>query len=345
MAVPPHWLGEPPAEQAPLTGWALSRLASAVAEDVRLDAVVDVTSTARAVEADLGGPFGARAAGSPATGRPGEAQTFRLTDVSTRGLREEDASEPWAVLFDPARLIRGIGTVTDARRDGDAVELALSPHPLFADPADAWLPPGARSLVVRLDPATGLLRSAVLHDDEGPLATARVREVHIDDVRSEESAGQVLARMARTLVEPARLTAEVAVETDPHEDLSFTLEPTALPSARSWTVTVGRETVRMSGDYAPDRTGPLAARLAELLAPARIVSHLTHAMPGPGTSVRSGVRPLRTFPFSAWAPDDSLTCTFAVDPDTGVLLRAEATASGHSVFRHTVTGVHTQAGR
>ncbi len=51
MAVPPHWLGEPPAEQAPLTGWALSRLASAVAEDVRQDAVVDVTST---VDPDTG---------------------------------------------------------------------------------------------------------------------------------------------------------------------------------------------------------------------------------------------------------------------------------------------------
>ncbi|CAL9437671.1 hypothetical protein [Streptomyces sp. enrichment culture] len=336
-----HWLGDPPAQRDPLTGWALSRLASAVAEDVRLDAVVDVTSTARPVEADLGGPFGARVAGSPATGRSGEARTYRLTDISTRSLREEDEGEPWAVLFDPARLIRGIGTVTGARRDGDGIELVLTPHPLFADPADDWLPPGARSLVVRLDPATGLLRSAVLHDDQGLLLTARVREVHIDEVRSEEGAGQVLARMARTLVEPARLTAEVTVETDPHEDLSFTSEP----SARSWTVTVGRETVRMSGDYAPDRTGPLAARLAELLAPARIVSHLTHAMPGLGTSVRSRVRPLRTFPFSAWAPDDGLTCTFAVDPDTGVLLQAEATASGHSVFHHTVTGVRAQAGR
>src|SRR5690606_42069983 len=115
--------------------------------------------------------------------------------------------------------------------------------------------------------------------------------------------------------------------------------------ARSWPVMVAGGTVRMSGDYAADRTGTRAARLAELLAPARIVSHQTHAMPGPGTPVRSGVRPLRTFPFSAWAPDDSLTCTFAVDPDTGVLLRAEATASGHSVFRHTVTGAHTPAGR
>src|SRR5690606_40371098 len=117
------------------------------------------------------------------------------------------------------------------------------------------------------------------------------------------SAGQVLARMARTLVEPARLTAEVAIETDPHRDLSVAPEP----SARSWTVTVGRETVRMSGDYAPGRTGPLAARLAELLAPARVASHLTHAMPGPGTSARRGVRPLRTFPVSAWAPAASLS--------------------------------------
>jgi hypothetical protein len=343
-----HWLGDPPAEHDPLTAWALSRLAATVAEDARVDAVVEIACEEREFEPELGGRFGAGTTGGPASRRPGGTRTFRLDGVSPALLREEDSDEPWAVLFDPARLIRGIGAVTRAERGEGYVELSLVPHPLFADPADAWLPPGARGLVVRLDPGTGFLSSATLHDDRGSLATARVPELNVHDARSSAEAGWVVARMARTLVEPVRLTADIAVEVDPHEDLAFT----GGPSARSWTVSAGGRELTVTGDYAPDATSPSAARLAELLAPARIVSHLAHVTAVSATSVRAGVRPLRTFPFSAWASDDSLTCGFTVDPETGVLVRAEATAEvtgdeeangrGRVVFRHVVTALGAQ---
>ncbi|MFI0135089.1 hypothetical protein [Streptomyces luteogriseus] len=78
--------------------------------------------------------------------------------------------------------------------------------------------------------------------------------------------------MTRNVVEPAHLTADVAIEADPFEDMAYTGEP----SARSWTVSVGGRESTVTGDYAPDATSPPAARLAELLAPARIVSHLAH---------------------------------------------------------------------
>ncbi|MFJ3443248.1 hypothetical protein ACIPM2_19005 [Streptomyces sp. NPDC086081] len=98
--------------------------------------------------------------------------------------------------------------MTRAQRGEGYVELALVPHPLFADPADVWLPPGARGLVVRLDPGTGFLSAATVHDDRGPLATVRVHELNVHDVRSSDEAGWVVTRMARTLVEPVRLTAD-----------------------------------------------------------------------------------------------------------------------------------------
>lgn len=227
--------------------------------------------------------------------------------------------------------------MTRAERGEGYVALSLVPHPSFAHPADAWLPPGARGLVVRLDPGTGFLRSAALHDDRGPLVSARLVDLHVRDVRSSAAAGRVVARMARTLVEPVRLRAAVAVEADPHEDLAFTGEP----SARSWTVSSGGRELTVTGDYAPDATSPSAARLAELLTPARIVSHLAHITAVSATSVRAGVRPLRTFPCSAWAPDESLACAFTVDPETGVLMRAEATAEGDGrvILRHVVTAL------
>ncbi|MCF0076058.1 hypothetical protein [Streptomyces lomondensis] len=221
------------------------------------------------------------------------------------------------------------------------VELFLAPHALLADPADAWLPPGARGLVVRLDPVTGFLRSATLHDDRGPLATARVGELGVHDVRSSAEAGRVVARMARTLVDPVRLSADVVVEADPHEDLSFTAEP----SARSRTASLGGHRLTVTGDCALDGTSPLAARPAELLAPARIVSHPAQVAAVSATSVRAGVRPLRTFPFSAWALDKSLTCGFTIAPEAGVLVRAEAAADGHVVFRHVVTALGAPADR
>ncbi|MEU8567652.1 hypothetical protein AB0C51_04665 [Streptomyces pathocidini] len=330
-----HWLGGPPAARERLAVWALSRIGAAAAEDARVDAVVDIDYVARDVEAYLGGRFGAGTVGEPAHRRLGGRRCFHLNGISPLQLRREDSDEPWAVLLDPARLIRGISTVTAAHRRGARVELTLTPHALFADPTDVWLPPGAQSLTVQLDPATGLLHSAALHDQHGLLATAQVSEVTVLDASSETKAGRVLARMARTLLEPARLTAEVHIETDSHDDLSIT----SLPSARSWTIVSNQETLTMTGDYEPDQTSPAAARLAELLTPARIVSHLAHATVTSPTSVQATVRPLRAFPPSAWAPDEALTCHFTVDPTTGVLLRAEATAAQRTVFRHLVTAL------
>ncbi|WP_112466605.1 hypothetical protein [Streptomyces triticisoli] len=330
-----HWLGDPPADRERLAPWALSRIAAAAAEDARVDAMVDIEYAARDIEADLGGRFGAGVVGGPSNRRPGGRRSFHLDGISPLRLREEDSDEPWAALLDPARLIRGIGTVSEAHRSGEWVELTLIPHALFAAPTDPWLPPGAHSLTVRLDPATGFLRSAALHDRQGPLATAQVRGLDVLDARFSAEAGTTLARMARTLLEPARLTAEVRIEADPHDDHSFT----PVPSARSWTISSGREILTMTGDYEPDRTSPAAARLAELLTPARIVSHLAHVTATSPTSVEAAVRPLRTFPFSAWAPDESLTCRFTVDPTTGVLVRAEATTEHRTVFRHIVTAL------
>ncbi|MGW3986709.1 hypothetical protein [Streptomyces sp. NPDC004830] len=347
MTATTHWLGDPPAEHHPLTAWALSRIAATVAEDARVDAVVEISYEERETAPELAGPFGCGTTGGPAPRWPGGTRAFRLEGVSSALLREEDSCEPWAALFDPARLIRGIGAVTRAERGEGGVELSLVPHPLFADPTDAWLPPGARGLVVRLDPVTGFLSSATLHDDRGPLATARVEEPGVRGVRSSAAAGRVVARMARTLVEPVRLTADVAVEADPYEDLTFAGEP----SARSWTVSASGRELTVTGDYAPDATSPSAARLAELLAPARIVSHLAHVTAVSATSVRAGVRPLRAFPLSAWASDESLTCDLTIDPETGVLVRAEATAGatggeeadGRVVLRHVVTALGASA--
>jgi hypothetical protein len=141
--------------------------------------------------------------------------------------------------------------------------------------------------------------------------------------------------MAATLLEPARLTAEVRIEADPHDDLSFT----PAPSSRSWTVSSDRGSLAVAGDYEPDRTSPVAARLAELLTPARIVSHLAHVTATSPTSIEATVRPLRSFPLSAWAPDSTLTCHFTVDPTTGVLVRAGATSDRRTVFHHTVTAL------
>ncbi|GAA2268265.1 hypothetical protein GCM10010145_48540 [Streptomyces ruber] len=334
MAATP-WLGGRPADNERLAAWALSRIAATGAEDACVDAVIDIVYAARDTEADLGGRFGSGVVGEPATRRPERRQSFHLDGISPLRLREEDSDEPWAVLLDPARLLRGIGTVTQASRSQEGIDLTVTAHPDFADPTDPWLPPGAHSLTVQLDPDTGFLRSAALHDEQGTLATAQVSDLNVRDAPPSTQAGEILARMARTLLEPTRLTAEVHIETDPHEDLSIT----SVPASRSWTILVDENTLTMTGDYAPDRTSPAAARLAELLTPARIVSHLANVTPTSPHSLQATVRPLRTFPFSAWAPDDALTCHFTVDPETGVLVRAAATARGRTVFRHTVTAL------
>ncbi len=331
-----HWLGDPPTDDEHLAAWALSRIAAVAAEDVHADAVVDIVHAAREVQADLGGRFGGREAGEPASGQAEERRRFQLHGISPRRLREEDSDEPWATLFDPTRLLRGIATVEDVRRSRTWIELDLTPHAAFAAPADTWLPPEACGLTVRMDIATGFLLSATVADEQGPLATARVSELTVLDTPPPPTdAGRVLARMARTLVEPVRLTADVRIEADTHTDL--TTAPT--PSARSWTLSCGTETLAMTGDYEPDRTSPAAARLAELLTPARIVSHLAHAEATSPASITATVRPLRSFPLSAWAPDENLTCHFTVDPTTGVLLHAEATDGDHTLFRHIVTSL------
>ncbi|MEV7027458.1 hypothetical protein [Kitasatospora sp. NPDC093558] len=322
-------LGDPPADPAGLAAWALSRIAAGAAGDASVDAVIELDCAARDIAPNLGGRFGTGVADGPTASWPAAKETFHLDGISPRRLREDDGDEPWAALLDPARLVRGVGTVTAARRGRDGlVELAIAPHPLFADPADAWLPPGARSLTVGLDPATGFLRSAVLHDELGVLATARINELTFRRLDPPAEAGAVLGRLARTLLEPASLTADVHIEAESHDDLDIV----STPSPRTWTITSGTQTLTLSGDYEPDRTSPAAARLAELLTPARIVSHLAHVAATSPTSVEATVRPLRTFPFSAWAPDEALTCRFTVDPRTGVLLRAEAVADGRTVL-------------
>ncbi|MFG2848191.1 hypothetical protein ACGF12_34245 [Kitasatospora sp. NPDC048296] len=325
----------PPTGPDWLAAWALSRIAVTAAEDARVDAVIDIACAARDAGANLGGRYGAHEVGDPAHPPQAGRRSFHLDGISPLRLREEDSDEPWAALLDPARLIRGIGAVTGARRTGPWVELGLTPHPLFADPTDRWLSPGARSLIIRLDPDTGFLRFAALHDEHGLLMTAQVGDLNVADARPPGHAGTVLARMAATLLEPARLTAEVRIEADPHDDLSFA----PVPSSRSWTVSSDRGSLALTGDYEPDRTSPVAARLAELLTPARIVSHLAHVTATSPTSIKATVRPLRSFPLSAWAPDSTLTCHFTVDPTTGVLVRAEATEGRRTVFRHTVTAL------
>ncbi|WP_031066721.1 hypothetical protein [Streptomyces sp. NRRL WC-3742] len=325
----------PPTEPDRLAAWALSRIAAAAAEDAHVNAVIDLDRPARATEPNLGGRFHAHPLGRTTSRHQVPRLRFHLEGISSQRLRDEDSEEPWAALLDPARLIRGIGAVNEARWRGPWLELGLIPHPMFASPTDPWLPPGAQSLTVQLDPATGFLHSATLLDDLGPVATARVVELDLLQVSDPNPAGTVLARMARTLLEPARLTALIHIDADPCDDLF--LAP--LPSARSWTVSCDSARLTVTGDYEPDRTSPAAARLAELLAPARIVSHLARVTAASPNSVSATVRPFRTFPFSAWAPDETLTCRFTVDPTTGVLLHAEATAEHRLLLRHTVTAL------
>lgn len=329
------WQAGPPGTADRLAAWAVARIAAAAAEDARADATVDIEYADRHADADLGGRFGARPADSPAHRRPTGRQSFRLGGISTLRLREEAGDAPWAALLDPARLIRGIGTVTEARRTRHWVELRVTPNRLFACPTDPWLPPGAASLAFQLDPDTGFLRSAVLRDQHGTLATATVSDLCVQEVQPAGEASGVLARMAATLLEPVRLTARVGLESEPHGEFSFA----TVPSARSWRISSEQESLTVTGDYEPDRTSPAAARLAELLAPARIVSHLAHVTATSPTSVEATVRPLRTFPFSALAPDETLTCHLTVDPATGVLLQAEATTGQRTVFCHRVTSV------
>ncbi|MEU8889924.1 hypothetical protein [Streptomyces sp. NPDC048442] len=141
--------------------------------------------------------------------------------------------------------------------------------------------------------------------------------------------------MATSLLDPVRLSADVT--TDP--EIGSELSVASVPSHRSWAVTprgATARTVEMSGDYEPDQADPAAARLAELLTPARIVSHLAEVTGAGPASVIAVVRPMRTFPFSAWAPEEGLTCHFTLDPATGILLQAQTMDGLQTLFRNEV---------
>lgn len=100
-------------------------------------------------------------------------------------------------------------------------------------------------------------------------------------------------------------------------------------------------TVDMSGDDEPDQADPAAARVAELLSPARVVSHLAQVTSTGPTSVKATVRPMRSFPFSAWAPEEGLICHVTLDPDTGILLQAHTEEGSRTLFRMDVTAQRT----
>ncbi|MFG2295429.1 hypothetical protein [Streptomyces sp. NPDC048603] len=339
-----HPLAGIAAEPETAARWALGRIASAVAEDVRFDGVA--RSVGHRVPEDVSGRYGSHSTARFGSSAPEPDGHEVLDGASTAELRTDVSVgvDPCLALADPARLVGAVATATDGRltRHGErpAVELVLTPDPESADPNDPWLPPGATRLVATVDVRTGLLLAARVFDAHGCfrsgelLLTRTSADAATAVPAYETGAGAVLARMATSLLDPVRLHA--LVEARPGVDAP----PAAasLPSRREWTVTVhspsGTLTADISGHYRSDRTSPGAARLAELLTPARIVSHLAYATTTGSASLRATVRPLRGFPLSAWAPDGDLTCAFTIDPATGVLLRAHTTdAASRTLFR------------
>ncbi|WP_326736712.1 hypothetical protein [Streptomyces sp. NBC_01022] len=67
------------------------------------------------------------------------------------------------------------------------------------------------------------------------------------------------------------------------------------------------------------------------------MSHLAEVTTAEPTSVRATARPIRSFPFSAWAPEEGLICHFTLAPDTGILLRAHTGDGSRTLFRMDVT--------
>ncbi|MFD6968555.1 hypothetical protein [Streptomyces sp. NPDC059949] len=336
--------------------WALGRMASAAAEDTRFAAVAEVVQ--HRVPHEVSGRYGATGAARFESGEPEPDARETLDDASTAELRRDVSvgTDPCLALTDPARLVGAVATASDGRltwHEGrPAVNLVLTPDPESADPTGPWLPPGASRLAVAVDVRSGLLLRAEAFDTHGCFRSGTLRlartsaDTHTDTdpavpALDGTGAGPVLARMATSLLDPVRLRAEIHAE----PGLDPPLPTAALPSPRRWTVTVhspsGTLTVEISGAYRSDRAAPAAARLAELLTPARIVSHLAGAtLTGPH-SLRATVRPLRTFPLSAWAPEEDLVCDFTVDPATGILLHARTTDTASRVlFRCEVRTLH-----
>ncbi|MEU5214989.1 hypothetical protein AB0G79_02155 [Streptomyces sp. NPDC020807] len=326
-------------------------MAAAAAENVRFDAVAE--SAQHRVAQDVAGRYGAHSAVRFAGREPEPPARESLEDASTAELRRDVSIgvDPCLALTDPARLVSAVAGITGGRLtwhgERPAIDVVLTPDPESAAPDDPWLPPGAARLAVTVDVRTGMLLRAHAFDAHGCFRSGELRltRTSIDTcpapVPYEGGARAVLARMATSRLDPVRLRAEV----DATPDIGEPLTPASLPSRRWWTVTVlspgATLTTDVSGDYRSDQTAPAAARLAELLTPARIVSHLAHADPSGPDSLRATVRPLRAFPLSAWAPEEDLTCEFTIDPTTGILLHARtADASSRTLFRCDVRTHH-----
>lgn len=353
-----HWLGEPPRDRAGLAMWALARLAATAAEDTAFDATVDFALHPRD-EDSLSGPYGDRALGGvPAPDGPRRGRR-PLRGVSGEQWRERESYDPVLdELLDPAVLLRGVRDVTAARpvsRAGRAgIEVIIRPHPLFADPHSTWLPPAARTLTITVDTATGLLLDAELRGTHGTVATAHlsaldsplpaptgpsaIRAGTWTSPPDPPPAAYVLARMTTTLLEPARLTAQITIETETETDPP-TADETSLRIADAIVTTPHGAPAQLAlgGDYEPDQAGIVHARLSELITPARIVSHLRRVNSPAPLAVTAHVRPMRTFPFSAWAPEEDFTCTFSIDPTTGTLTSAETRQAERPLFRHAMT--------
>ncbi|MDK1472280.1 hypothetical protein QNO07_02370 [Streptomyces sp. 549] len=314
-----------------LAVWAVARMAAALAEDTAFEA--DVTCVER------GGTSIVTVAGTSAA------------------MREREGGDPGvAALFDPAALLCHIGSLSarhSTRIGRRCVELELVPHPVWAQGAEGpWTSPEAEAVRLALDTATGFLLEADTPWRDGEPSHYTVTSLATPDPVAPTSstppartygAGWALGRMAATLLEPAVLTAHVTLDADVSDLEASTSAPT---SDRTWAVTVtGTDSVERQlvlGDD-PDPHAPGAVRrLTELLTPARIVGHLrrVHVVPGSGgRSVQASVRPMRTFPMSAWAPDEEARCRFTVDPATGVLTEATTHLGADCLARYRVTGL------
>ncbi|MFI6608669.1 hypothetical protein [Streptomyces sp. NPDC050507] len=352
-----HPLNAMAGDHAGLARWALGRMGAAAARDIQFDAEAQYVQ--HRFPDDVSGRYGWHSVGRFEETEATSAGRLRIDSESSARLRKEDeaAGDPLLSLCDPARLISGVATASAGQCtwiDGrSCVAVALVPHPWTADPQDPWLPPGVTYLTAGVDTATGFLLHTRAYDRQGCFRSGHLRGLRTtadgsspitDAARTpastEKGAPFVLARMATSLLDPVRLSAEVTAVPEIESDLSVA----SVPSSRSWAVTFrGRNTmtVDMSGEYEPDQADPAAARLAELLSPARVVSHLAEVTTAGPTSVKATVRPMRSFPFSAWAPEEGLVCHFTLDPDTGILLRAHTEDGSRTLFRMDVTPQRT----
>jgi hypothetical protein len=368
------WLGAPPDDCAGLAMWALARIAARAAESGIRRALVRRT---RCGEADLDGRFGCGLLGpTPAAGPVSDELV-----IAPGRARPADHGDPAVrALFDPVVLIRDIGTVSarpGTRLGRPCVKLDVRPHPSWADPNSPWCPPGAQRTLLTVDAATGVLLEAELV--AGSTALARYQILDLDTpvaplperaaVRSGawraplpapvDRGGWALARMAATLLEPVMLTAEVEILIETRK-LAFNSAP-SVTQRRVWTIGVTAASeglgvpagtarvLTMGDDYVPGQVPAPIARLAELLTPARIVSHLTEvtAVPAPDTGrpctrITAAVRPDRGCPAGAWVPDETVTCAFTVDQTTGVLLSAESRAAdGELLARYRINALRS----